>query len=107
MDFTNFFFDTKKASPSEVIGNSLRFRGDQRLTSNTAVRPPGKFTLSVWCKAAWIGEGAIKDNKSIYGNGSSVTGYKITNPDSPGARLGCRNGTSMVSFNTNSLLRDP
>ena len=109
MDFTNFWFPKKQGGndPGDPIGQSLRFRGGQRLTSNTAVRPPGKFTLSVWCKAAWIGEGAIKDNKSIYGNGSSVTGYKITNPDSPGARLGCRNGSSMVSFNPDSFLRDP
>ena len=65
-------------TPGFEIKQSLRFRGGQRLTSNTAVRPPGNFTLSVWCKGAWMGEGTIKDNKSIYGNGSSVTGYKVT-----------------------------
>ena len=78
------------------IGNSLRFRNSQRLTSNSAVRPPGNFTLSAWMKCAWT---ETTDNNSIYGNNDSTRGYKISNPNSGTPyRLSSRDGTSLLYF---------
>ena len=38
--------------PGQNIGQSLRFRGNQRLTRAGMSRPAGDYTYSVWVKCA-------------------------------------------------------
>jgi hypothetical protein len=53
----------------------------------------------VWIKAGWGAE--LNDSASIYGNNTSVTGYKVGRY----FKLSCRDGTSLRSF-SEAVLRD-
>ena len=89
----------------KYIGQSLRFRGNQRLTRSGMSRPAGDYTFSVWVKCAWT---KTSDNNSIFGNNTSVTGFKIGNPNgSTGNQVSCRDGSTLRVFNPAARLRDP
>ena len=105
--FTQWWWSSgAEANDSGVtIANSLRFRGGQRLVRDGMSRPAGDFTYSVWVKCAWT---TSTDNNSIFGNSTSVNGFKIGNAGGSQAfELSCRNGTSLISFSPGSKLRDP
>ena len=102
MDYSKLFLSSFGGGddPSSLIGQSLRFRGNQRLTASAAdfMRPEGDFTLSLWIKHARAGN--TNDSVSIFGNNDSTRGYKIgssTNA-SNGDMLACRDGSSVNTF---------
>ena len=110
-DFSQWWWQAAAAGPGpgpidpgDPIGQSLRFRRQQRLNTRNCTRPVGDFTVSVWLKSSWQG---TTDNNSIYGNNTSVTGYKLCNPNnaSMAYQLACRDGSSLKRFST-ARLRD-
>lgn len=102
---SDYWFSSQAGGPGPgpdpfIIGDSLRFRGQQFLINNSLGRPAGEFTLSFWMKTTLT----QADGAGLYcANTGTNDGYNLSHVD---ARIRSRTGGGFTDPITKPL-RDP